>query len=393
MTDGGRPPSSVRVVGGVPTRRRRSVAPELVAAILAAVVVATVGGGLVAGGTSAVVAPSSSTQASPSSGSTAEPTPAIDETAITALLALNDRLTAAREALVAALAASTFGPSDVATVLRSLNADVVQAAAIAPILERFSASEAVGARLTKYYDDLHQHLSDALVASVQNAPAYRSAAKSTSTILAEVPALNAALEALLIGRSAPSSSPPAPSATPAPSSSVAPGETPAPSTAPSVPASQSVSSGLVNPGFESGVGPPWELSVSGSGAATWTADQADHAGGSTSARVDVTVAGDERAAIAVRQGGLSIVAGSRYVAMITVRAATTREVRLRIASAAGDTYATRLFTVGPGWQVLTIDSTVFATDPGAYLEIDLGRFAVATWLDDASFAQVAATGG
>jgi hypothetical protein len=393
VTDGARPRGGVDEGPGVPTRRPRSVAPELVAAILAAVVVAIVGGGLVAGGTSAVVAPSSSAQAPPSAGSTAEPTPAIDETAIRALLALNDRLTAAREALDAALAASIFEPSDVATVLRSLNADVVQAAAIAPILERLPASEAVGARLTKYYDDLHQHLSDALVASVQNAPAYRSAAKSTSTILAEVPALNAALEALLIGRTAPSNSPPPPSSTPAPSSSAPPAETPPPSTAPSIPASPSVSSGLVNPGFESGVGPPWELSVSGSGAATWTADQAEHAGGSTSARVDISVAGDERAAVAVRQGGLSIVAGSRYVGTIAVRAETAREVRLRLASAAGDTYATRLFTVGPGWQVLTVDSTVFATDPNAYLEVDLGRFAVTTWLDDASFAQVAATGG
>jgi hypothetical protein len=379
-------------VRGVPRRRSRSVGPELLAAILAAVVVAIVGGGLVAGGTSAVVEPSSSGQAPPSAGTTAEATPAVDETAIAALLALNDRLTAAREALDAALAASIFEPSDVATVLRSLNADVVQAAAIAPILERLPASEAVGARLTKYYDDLHQHVSDALVASVQNAPAYRSAAKSTSTILAEVPALNAALEALLIGHTIPSSSPSAPSSTPAPSSSAPPAETPPPST-PSIPASPSVSSGLVNTGFETGVGPPWELSVSGSGAATWVADQAQDAGGTTSARVDITVAGEERAAVAVRQGGLSIVAGSRYVATIAVRAEATREVRLRIASAAGDTYATRLFTVGPGWQVLTVDSTVFATDPNAYLEIDLGRFTATTWLDDASFAQVAATGG
>jgi hypothetical protein len=127
--------------------------------------------------------------------------------------------------------------------------------------------------------------------------------------------------------------------------------------------------------------------------ATWTADQAVHAGGTTSARVEISVAGDERAAVAVRQGGLSIVAGSRYVATIAVRADATREVRLRIASAAGDTYATRLFTVGTGWQVLTVDSTVFATDPNAWLEIDLGRFAATTWLDDASFSQVAATGG
>jgi hypothetical protein len=387
------------------TRRSRRVAPELVAALLSAIVIAVVAGGLVVGGTSAVVSPTTSAEATPGLGSTPEPTPAVDETAITALLALNDRLTSARESLDAALGASFFEASDVATILRSLNADVVNASGIAPILEQFPASRTVGARLVKFYDDLHEHVSDALTNSVQNAPAYRSAAKSTSAILAEVPALNAALEALLIGRAPPSASPP-PSGSPPPSNpppASTPPTGPLPSTpataappssgGPSAPASPGAPNGIVNPGFEAGVGPPWELSVAGSGAATWTADLAVHAGGTTSARVDISVAGDERAAIAVRQGGLSIVAGSRYVATIAVRADATREVRLRIASAAGDTYATRLFTVGPSWQVLSVDSTVFATDPNAYLEIDLGRFPATTWLDDASFGQVAATGG
>jgi hypothetical protein len=388
----------------VPTRRSRTVAPELLAAILSAIVIAVVAGGLVVGGTSAVVTPTTSAEATPGLGGTPGPTPALDETAITALLAFNDRLTTARESLDAALGASFFEASDVATILRSLNADVVNASGIAPILEQFPASKTVGARLVKFYDDLHQHVSDALANSVQNAPAYRSAAKSTSAILAEVPALNAALEALLIGRAPPSASPPPtrsappsngpPASTPPAPSPSTPATTPPPSSGgPSAPASPVASNSIVNPGFESGVGPPWELSVAGSGAATWTADLAVHAGGTTSARVDISVAGDERAAIAVRQGGLSIAAGSRYVATIAVRADATREVRLRIASAAGDTYATRLFTVGPGWQVLTVDSTVFATDANAYLEVDLGRFPATTWLDDASFGQVAATGG
>ena len=385
----------------MPARRSRAVAPELVGAILSAIVVAVVAGGLLVGGTNAVVTPPASAEATPGLGSTPGPTPAVDETAITALLALNDRLTTVRESLDAALGASFFDASDVATILRSLNADVVNASEVAPLLEQFPASRTVGARLVKFYDDLHQHVSDALANSVQNAPAYRSAAKSTSTILAEVPALNAALEALLIGRAPPSASPPPtgsappsngpPASTPPPTpSATTPPTTPPASGSPSAPATPN---GLVNPGFEAGVGPPWELSVAGSGVATWTADQTVHAGGTTSARVEISVAGDERAAVAVRQGGLAIVAGSRYVATIAVRADATREVRLRIASAAGDTYATRLFTVGAGWQVLTVDSTVFATDPNAYLEIDLGRFAATTWLDDASFSQVAATGG
>jgi hypothetical protein len=373
-------------------RGPRPIAPELIAAILAAVVVAMLGGGLIVRGTSAV-APSPPPEPTASSDSTAGPTPAVDATAIAACLAINDRLTVSRKALDAALKAATFAPSDVAAILRSLNADVVNAADVAAILERLPASAGVGARLTTFYSDLHQHVSDALSNSVQNAPAYRAAAKTTSAILAEeLPALNAALDTLLIGRAAPSSSPSASLPSP-PSASASASATPAATASPQVPGSPSVSGGLMNPGFESGVGPPWELSVAGSGAATWTTDQAQHAGGLASARVEISVPGDERAAIAVRQGGLSIQGGSHYSASIAVRAEAVREVRVRIASAAGETYATRVFTVGPAWQVLTIDSTVFATDPDAYLEIDLGRFAATTWLDDASFAQVAATGG
>jgi hypothetical protein len=378
--------------GGPAPRRPRPIAPELVAAILAAVVVAIVGGGLIVGGTSAVAPPVSS-QSTPGPIGTAGSTPAVDEAAIVACLELNDRLKNDRIALDAALAAATFQPGDVVTILRSLNADVVNATPLVARLQRLPASADVATRLGTFYGDLHRHVSDALDNSIQNAPAYRTAAKTTSEMLAELPALNALLESLLIGRQPPSSSPSASGPSEVPSSSPSPVVTPLPSVAPSVSGSPPVANGLVNPGFEAGVGAPWELLLTGSAAGTLSADPADPAGGTMSARVDISVAGAERAAIAVRQGGLSIVAGSRYVGTIAVRAATTREVRLRIASGAGDTYATRLFTVGPAWQVLTIDSTVLATDLNAYLEVDLGRFAITTWLDDASFAQVAATGG
>jgi hypothetical protein len=381
-------PRSGAGAGELTARRSpRPISPELVGAILAAIVVAIIGGG------ASPVAPLESGQATPSSIGTPEPTAAVDETLIAALLEFNDRLRLDRVALDAAASAATFRASDVATILRELNADVVSATPVATRLTRMPASAAVGTLLTTFYDDVHKHVSDALDNSLQNAPAYRTAAKSTSALLAELPALNAKLEALLIEHPAPSASPPAPSTVPSTPASAGPTPTPLRSTSPSVPGSQSVANGLVNPGFESGVGAPWELFVSGDGAATWTADQAEHAGGTTSARVDISAAGIERAAVAVRQGGLSIEAGSHYVASIAVRAETTREVRLRIASAAGDTYATRLFTVGPEWQVLTVDSTVFATDLNAYIEVDLGRFAATTWLDDASFAQVAPTGG
>jgi hypothetical protein len=149
----------------------------------------------------------------------------------------------------------------------------------------------------------------------------------------------------------------------------------------------------VNPGFEAGVGPPWELVLAASAGASLQEDRAIHAGGGAAARVEIVAAGEERAAVALRQGGLLIEAGSHYAVTLAARAATPREVRIRIASANGDTYGTRLFTIGSTWQTLTLDATVLASDANAYLEIDLGRFAVTTWIDDATFTRVAATGG
>ena len=407
MTDGTRRPAGAGARGGIPTRRSRTFAPELVAAILSAIVVAVVAGGLVVGRTSAVVTPATSAEPTPGLDSTPGPTPAVDETAITALLALNDRLTTARESLDAALGASFFEASDVATVLRSLNADVVNASEIAPILAAVSGLED---RRRPPREVLRRPASARLgcAGELGSERDRRTAppAKSTSAILAEVPALNAALEALLIGRAPPSSSPP-PSVS-APPSNGPPGIDPA---AGSVriaardriagPFRRRVGAGLAGrserspePGLRGRSGPALGAVRRGTGAATWTTDLAVHAGGgrrppgSTSAWPATSGPRSPSARV-----GSSIAAGSRYVATIAVRADTTREVRLRIASAAGDTYATRLFTVGPAWQVLTVDSTVFATDPNAYLEVDLGRFAATTWLDDASFAQVAATGG
>ena len=395
MIDGARPSGPAGRVGGEPERRApRPIAPELIAAILVAFVIATIGGGVIAVGSSPGAATTPPLE-TPGGSGIAAPTPALDDAAIATCLEIDGRLAVDRAALDAEVAASPFQASNVATILRGLNADVVVATAAATRLQRLPISAAVGARLTTFYRDLHTHVSDALVNSVQNAGAYRTAARTTSTMLAELPVLDTLLRGLRDARPSPPASPPGPSPSAASSGSPPPSVSAPPSTppgSPTVPASPAVVNILVNPGFESGVGSPWELSVSGSGTASWSADSAVHAGGSTSARVEIAAAGVERTAVVVRQGGLSIEAGSHYVATISVRAESVREVRLRIASAAGDSYVTRLFMVGPDWQVLTVDSTVFATDANAYLEVDLGRFGATTWLDDASFGRVAPGG-
>jgi hypothetical protein len=382
-----------------PRSGRRPLAPELVAALLATAVVIAIGGGVLAAG-----APAPITSPEPSDahgqGSSATPTPGLEDPAIATCLEINGRLEADRAALGAELTASVFEPGNVATILRSINADLIPAQIAAERLQHLAGSALVGARLATFYGDLQKQISAALANSVNNAPAYKAAAIATRTALADLAALDALLEGLRTAGSTPSASPASASpSAPRPSAAGASGS-PVPSSGPSdtpaaSPSGESpvVVNALVNPGFESGVGPPWELALTAPGSATLSADPTVHSGGAASARVDVTVAGDERAAVALRQGGLPIEAGGHYVASISVRAASTREIRIRIASATGDTYATRLYTVGPEWQVLTVDSTVFATDANAYLEVDLGRFAVTTWLDDASFGQIPATGG
>jgi hypothetical protein len=396
-------PEGDRVPSAPPRHGRRAVAPELLAAVLAVAVVVVIGGGVLAAG---APVPTASVEPAGTPGPVSFPAPsrALEDPAIAICLEINGRLETDRVALGAELAASAFEPGNVATILRSINADLIAAEGAAERLQRLPAAALVGTRLATFYGDLQKQISAALANSVNNAPAYKAAAIATRTALAEMATLDALLEGLRSEASAPPASPSAGPSAPGPSapgpSAAGPSGRPGPSTAPtptptaspSAGGSPAVVDGMVNAGFESGVGPPWELLLAGPGSATLEADPGVHSGGAASARVDITVAGDERTAVVVRQGGLSIEAGAHYVASISARATTTREVRVRIASAAGDTYATRLFTVGPEWQVLTIDSTVFATDPNAYLEVDLGRFAVTTWLDDASFMQVAPTG-
>ena len=381
---------------GVPARRSLALGPEGVAIVLVVMAIAVVTAGLLLGGPAS---PSTNGNASPSRAASAQTTPApttsIDVADITACLDIDARLLEDRAGLQAELEAPVFAPTNVAALFRKANADLLSAIGVAARLEREAPTAEIGATLSATYGDLHREVSDALGNSVQFTKAYHAAATSVAAGLARLEALDVVLRGLrdqagATPRPSPSAPPSAvpPSARPTPTQSSGPG--PSGSSGPSA---TPAPAGLVNAGFEAGVGPPWELLLAPGSAATLQADPTVRASGSSAARVDIAVSGDERAAVAVRQGGLGLVAGSHYIGSIAVRTESTREVRLRIASASGDSYATRLYTVGPAWQTLTVDFTVFATDPNAYLEIDLGRSTVTTWLDDATFATVAATPG
>ncbi len=382
-------------------RRTRSIGPELIAGVLVVAIVAVLGAGLLTGAAGQTHDPAGSLPTATRTPVVVPPSdPGFDPSAIQACLVVNRRLEDDGAALKAELASSIFAPANVAAIFRSLNAEVVASTTAPARLLEFRASAPVGARLTALYTSVHVAISDALDNSLRNAAAYQSAAKAVVKILADLPAIDAELRDLLAGNVTPSGGPPGssgpsssgPSSSPSnsPTSSPTPSRTPDGGPTPTPLASSTT--GIVNPGFESGTGGPWELVVASGSSAVMSQDLAEHASGAASARVDITTAGVERASIAVRQGGLVIETGGHYVVTISARAATSREVRIRLASADGVTYATRLYTIGPEWQVLTIDSTVLASDQNAYLEVDLGRYDSTTWLDDASFSRIAATG-
>jgi hypothetical protein len=136
-----------------------------------------------------------------------------------------------------------------------------------------------------------------------------------------------------------------------------------------------------NPGFEAAEPPPWTLIVDAPAAASLTIDSTIAYEGSRSARIDIGAAADARTAISLRQGGIAIGQGRRYVCRLVVRAETEREVRIRVVSASGATYGTRLFTADPTWALIEFEFGAFVDDPTALIEIDLGRSVATTWID------------
>ncbi|HET7030623.1 MAG TPA: hypothetical protein VFI34_08935 [Candidatus Limnocylindrales bacterium] len=387
---------------GVPDRGRLAergagaslaIGPEAITTAIAVLLIASIAlVFLVTGpaGTQPPLIPHASDAGGPTPPASTEP--GVNLAYVSFALQVDARLAADRVALDRQLDLKPFDASATAAILRGANADILSGQDVARRLAASPPTADVGRTLSATYEDLHQLISDALDNSVRNGPAYEAAGKNIVAGLARLEAIDAVLRRLQEGPapSAPASVPP--SGEPVPS--VPPPSEPAGGTSPSpAPSSAALTNDLVNPGFETGVGAPWELLIGTGASATLNPDRAVHAGGAASARVDISTVTDERASVAVRQGGLSIEAGSRYVATIAARADAPREVRIRIASAAGDSYGTRLYTIGPDWQVLTLDVTVFATDPAAALEIDLGRSSATTWLDDVTFGRALVTGG
>lgn len=205
------PGCGTRLVGGVAMSR----VSTFVASGLAIGLLAGGGAGYVLGvtqgaasggspgtsGAPVVVAPSagpsatptaSTTTAAPSSGSDEGITP-MSRAAMIQAIGANDRLAADRAALVAVLAEPTFDASAAARVFRAISADSVYAQQLADRILMWPGASAVGTEMATFYGRIHDIAAEALVASVRNERAYRSAAAAMATQLARLPALDAAV--------------------------------------------------------------------------------------------------------------------------------------------------------------------------------------------------------
>jgi len=122
--------------------------------------------------------------------------PPVTRSALVQVAATNDRLAAAGAELRGVLAARPFDASAVAQVLRSISADSVFGEQLAGRVAAWPASAELGAALGAFYDALHETAASGLVASVQNAAAYRSAATAMLDLLDGMAAIDAALRAV-----------------------------------------------------------------------------------------------------------------------------------------------------------------------------------------------------
>jgi hypothetical protein len=192
------------------------------------------------------------------------------------------------------------------------------------------------------------------------------------------PGASAAAASAKPAKSASPSPTPAPTPKPTPQPTAVP--TARPSTAP--PSSPAEVGAIKNPGFEATGPAPWTLAVEVPAAASLTVDAtASPFEGQRSGRVDISVPSDARTGVSLRQSGISISQTKRYLCRVALRAAADREVRVRVASVSGETYGTRVVTIGPEWQVVEFEFGSFVEDPSAVVAVDLGRSAVTTWVD------------
>jgi hypothetical protein len=303
---------------------------------------------------------------------------------LTVLEVTHERLAATGEALQQELLAAQISAPDIATLLRSVTQTARFGLETADRLAQYPIASDLAADLRIYYEALLETTARGLAASLANTEAYRVAAAETVLLFERLPAFNLRLAVLRRPGPIPTATPtpsPAPSGSPSDGPSGSPSVAPSGSPSPPVEPSRPPGELLLNGGFEEGVGAAWQLRVT-SGAARLETDTAAH-GGQLAARVAITSGTDIRSGIALRQPGVQLSAGTRYVASVALRATDPRQVRIQVATDDGRVYGTRLFSVGTDWQVYEFDFVPFEA-ASALFEVAVGRSTIAVSVDDAS---------
>jgi hypothetical protein len=383
--------------------------PEAVAAVLSIiVVVALIASRLAfAGGGTATASPSPS-----QSGPTVTPNPEVRlRVVVGTLIQINATLAEARKDLADQLKSN---PLDVAKVKRTMSQIIQQMLAAEPLARELAATPqggVLGVQLGAVYADLDARASDATDISITSLAAYRINAEALIGILDLLPPLDQRLGIMASGLPDPGGSAPpsgepsvipsdSPSPSAAPTATVAPTPTPPPVTPPPSPPPGSPPASalptqtpgpnpLVNPGFEEGVGPPWELRLNGAAQAMPTADSQQPHSGKLSARIDISVPTSSQAFVSLQQPGLKIVSSANYRITLWARSTAPRQIRVRILGPSGQTLGngTQVFTITPTWTVLLLPMTsIVPTDNGS-IAIDVGGSGETVWVDDVSITQ------
>jgi Carbohydrate binding domain len=369
------------------TRPSAIVSPESVATLLVgilAVVLMT---------TQVVASPTPTPTGSPSpgpatSGAAAPTLPALIRTSIATLLIVNERLAQRADELGQVIAADDPLAEDIAAILRGINTEITVGNEAANRLLTHRDTLALGQDLAAFYETVANRNAETLGTSIRNTAAYVDGARAVIELLGGLGPFNDRLRAALDGSDAtPSVAPVSPS----PSAPASPPPTAPPTIGPSPsPSGGSAGTGdtglVVNGNFEDDLA-GWRLLVTEPAIATATAAPGAGVGGSSAARIDTAAGSDARAGISFVKGGIALRQGASYTITLAVRAAATREIRVRVTGAGGLTYAARIFTVGTAWTVVEFDLDQLATDPAAELTLDLGRSDATVWFDDVTLRE------
>lgn len=377
--------------GTKPGAVRIGFGPGLVGAAIA---VTLWGGALLGPGlVGSVVPPGPTGSASPSTSPEARPsasaTPAVDRATLTAILAVDARLTGARDSLSAEVDVTPTRPNAIAVLLRDIKVQLRVGLELADRLAVQPASAALAIDLAEVYQPAWDTIDETLGISLRDSAAYEAGGRSVVAQLASLEVLDGRTKALLVTGEDPGAVPsPSPGGSPsiAPSPPVSPSPSPEPSpsgVAPSPSPSARPGNELKDPGFEALTDPPWTLALADGASATVERDPEQPAEGASSARVVIRRSSDARAGVSLEQADLALSAGRRYVVSVQLRADAPREARLRVSAPDGQTYVTRLVQVDTGWATYTFEFTPLIADPNARFAVDLGRSAATTWVDDA----------